>query len=155
MDDDNLPLLIVGGLVVYLVATGKLAGIIGDGNPNRSASGTPPPPRPRQPGPSTEEQLERGLGATACVGAGIASGMPALGFVAAPVCGTAAVYVAKGVKWGAEKTWAGATWTGEKVGAAAAGVWKITGGNICFGCNSISPEQRQANARIDKPAGFR
>lgn len=127
MNDDNFPLLVAGGVLLYLIYTGKL-NLTGRAD-KTAASGVPPRPG---------TNLVGALGAGACVAAATAYGMPALGVAAAPLCSAVAPYAVKGAVFLAEKTWDGAKFVGEKTADVAV----FVGENTLSGLKATGTEAR-------------
>lgn len=94
--EDDTTFLIVGGVLLYLVATGKLNSILGLGpsNPQQSASGKPL----RKP-ESAEDRTARQVSGALCSVAGGYVGGPAGAQAAGGYCASVGAEAWKGAKW--------------------------------------------------------
>lgn len=98
MDDDSLPYLIGGGVLLYLFVTGKFNSLLGLGphDSNQSASGKPP-----QKPESAEDRNARAISGALCSVAGGYVGGPAGAKAAGGYCASVGAEAWKGAKWAA------------------------------------------------------
>jgi len=91
-NEENTLLLVAAGVAVWLIYSGKLDTILGKPPNDGKGPATGRAPRPNaQTGGA--DKTAAAVGAVTCIAAGAATGMPALGVAASPLCGAAAIWI--------------------------------------------------------------